>query len=364
VTDARVARVRRVIAAAARVADPADPLGREARRRLPATTGLSPEGVELALATGVERGASSAELQRLLGWAGEAPRAWVVASANVCTAAVRAIALATAASTEVRVRPSRRDPVVAELLVAALVDDALFAAAGGRLELADRLEPAPGDHVHAYGSDATMLALAASLPERVALRRHGTGMGVALVSAGADVELAADAIATDVAVFDQRGCLSPRVVLVEGDAARATVAAGALDAALARVARLVPRGALDDATAAELARWKATLQAIGEVTVAADHAVAMQPAGVAALAPAARALLVAPVAAGHGRAALDDVLGAMVPWIASLGVDDEAAPAAIDLRGRMPEARCSRLGRMQRPPLDGPVDLRSAEHRR
>ncbi len=44
-----LARVRRVVAAGRRIADPADTLGREARARLPETSGLSPEGVELAL---------------------------------------------------------------------------------------------------------------------------------------------------------------------------------------------------------------------------------------------------------------------------------------------------------------------------
>lgn len=358
--DARVVRVRRVLAAAARVADPLDPLGREARRRLPAISGLSPEGVELALATGIESAATDAELGSLLRWAGEAPRAWVVASANVCTAAVRATALAAAASAEVRMCPSRRDPVVAELLVAALHDDRQFAAAGGRVELVERVEAEPLEHVHAYGADATMDALAASLPAGVVLRRHGTGMGVAFVASSADVAVASDALSSDVVVFDQRGCLSPRVVLVEGDVARATLFAEALDRRLARAARLVPRGALDDATAAELVRWTTTLQAIGEVTVAADHAVAMQPSGVAALGPAARALVVAPLAPDGGVAAIEERLAGMAPRIAALGGAPSASPAALALRVLAPGARRSPLGRMQRPALDGPVDLRSA----
>lgn len=109
--EGRRARVRCVVAATARIADPGDVLGREARSRLPAASGLSPEGVELALATALERRVTEPQLDRLLAWAGDAEVAWVVASANVCTAAARSIALAAATSCDVRVCPSRRDPV-------------------------------------------------------------------------------------------------------------------------------------------------------------------------------------------------------------------------------------------------------------
>ena len=60
------ARVERLLRAAARLVDPADPLHREALAVLPAETGLSPEGVALALGCSVERGASDEELGRLL----------------------------------------------------------------------------------------------------------------------------------------------------------------------------------------------------------------------------------------------------------------------------------------------------------
>src|SRR6185436_8774137 len=89
------ARVRRFLAFAARVVDRADPLGIQARRRLRETSGLSAEGVELAL-DHLEHGAGDADLEAFVRRAEPAESCAVVLSANVCTAALRAIAFAAA----------------------------------------------------------------------------------------------------------------------------------------------------------------------------------------------------------------------------------------------------------------------------
>jgi hypothetical protein len=351
---ARLARVERVVAAARRVADPADPLGAEARRRLPTATGLSPEGVELALAEHLETAPAAEELEALVAGAGSAPSCDVVLSANVCVAALRAIAVAVATAPAVRVRPSRRDPVLAELLVRALADEAGFGAAGGAIALAGEVAARAGDELHVYGADATISALRAAVAPGVVVRGHGTGLGLAVVGPAAPLREAALAVARDVVPFDQRGCLSPRIVLVDGPAARAEAFARALDEALAGWDARVPRGALDAAAEGEIAQYRATLEAIGEVRVGAGHAVGLDPSPRAlVLAPAAR---VVHVVAATG----DDVARLVSPLadlVAALGHDGggrvvEACAALA------PGARRSALGRMQRPPLDGPVDLR------
>lgn len=322
--------------------------------RLPAASGLTPEGVELALATALERQVTPGDLHRLVAAARSAPRCWVVASANVCTAAARSVALAVAASGDVQVRPSRRDPVVAELLVRALDGDPAFAAAGGHVAVVESLEPSAGDVVHAYGSDATMRALAASLPDGVVLRGHGTGLGVAVVTAGDHLEHAAEAIASDVVIFDQRGCLSPRIVLVEGGPERARSLGERLAISLARWQQLVPRGPLDAATAAELARWTRIQEALGDVASGPGHVVAvLDEVGALGLGPAARAVLVVP--AGDASSLRD-----LAPFVAALGRDGPRSPLARSLAALAPGARLAALGQMQHPPLDGPVDRRSA----
>ncbi|AUX26767.1 proline dehydrogenase [Sorangium cellulosum] len=379
---ARRTRVERVIAAGARIADPRDPLGEEARRRLPLTSGLSPEGVELALGRHLEIAPSRGELDALVATSGRARRCHVVLAANVCTAPLRAIAVAAATAPEVFVRPSRRDPVVAELLARALQADEVFARAQGAvalvadLQLDDAGERAAGDarlgdgprdgpraapdaepraELHVYGTDRTVATLRAQAGPGVLVRGHGAGLGLAVVGADADLAEAARAIASDVVPFDQRGCLSPRFALVEGSAGRAEALARALHEALELAGAQVPRGPLDGAARAEIAMYRATLEAVGSFWEGEGHGVGLDPAPRALLLPpAARVVHVVPVTAGAAAALLAPIRGALTAIGAGGGGQLAAAASAL-----APRARASALGWMQRPPLDGPVDLRT-----
>ncbi|WP_437642636.1 acyl-CoA reductase [Sorangium sp. So ce854] len=362
---ARRTRVERAVAAAARIADPRDPLGDEARRRLPSTSGLSPEGVELALGRHLEVAPSRGELDALVAAAGRARRCHVVLAANVCTAPLRAIAVAAATAPEVLVRPSRRDPVVAELLVRALQADEAFARAGGAialvadLALEDDGDGAAGDapraELHVYGSDQTVATLRARAGRGARVRGHGAGLGLAVVGPAAGLAEAARDIADDVVPFDQRGCLSPRFVLVEGPAERAEALARALHEALGEAGSRVPRGPLDDAARAEIAMYRATLEAVGWFREGEGHGVGLDPAPRSLLLPpAARLVHVAASGAAAAPALLAPIGGAITAIGAGGGGELVRAASAV-----APRARVSALGRMQRPPLDGPVDLRT-----
>src|SRR5262245_31998955 len=89
------------------------------------STGLSREGVELALTKHLEVDPTEDDLRRLVASAGDASKVTVVLSSNVFVGALRAIAIARAASTHVVVRPSRRDPVFARALVEAASDPSI-----------------------------------------------------------------------------------------------------------------------------------------------------------------------------------------------------------------------------------------------
>ena len=348
-----LARIDALLAVGARVAAAGDPLRACATSELVETSGLSREGVALALDRHLETSARPEELARLVASAPRGPRAWIVPASTVCTAALRAIAIAIAGSPHVSVRPSRRDPGLAPLLARELARSEAFANAGGTIALVSELAPAPGDVVHAYGSDATLRAIAASLPDEARLEGHGTGFGLALVTAGADPSVAANAIVEDVIVFDQAGCLSPRLVLVEGDAVRGHAIARALRDALDSAGVRVPRGRIDRAA---LARFEATFAAVGEVESSPHGAVALDPEpAIFTLPPAARALLVAPFADGE---TLASYLAGVSRFVTTIGADDHASPFARVLAAHVPGARLAALGAMQRPPLDGPVDRR------
>jgi acyl-CoA reductase LuxC len=342
-SEARARRVERAVALGARIADREDPLGKEARRDLAITSGLSREGVELALTEHLEAAITPDDLVSLLSAVDVTPRCHVLLAANVCTAALRAIALALAAAPEVTIRPSRRDPGIARILAREL-----------GIAITESTGWAPGDAVHAYGSDGTIASVRAAAAPGVIVQGHGTGLGMAIVSAGADLEMAARALAADVVPFDQRGCLSPRFALVEGDEDRAAAFARALHAALGDLGERVPRGPLDDATRAAITLYGAAIDAVGERFAGPQHVVGLDLAPrMLTLPPTARVVHVVPAAAiDAGR-----LLG---PWARFVTTVGEAGPGALldAALALAPNARRARLGWMQRPPLDGPVDRR------
>ncbi len=347
---AATARIERLLGLARRIRDAHDPLGKEAREQLTKTSGLSAQGVERALTQHLETEVSAADLEGLLGSVGAARACHVVLAANVCVAALRALALGFACAPRVFVKPSRRSPGLAPILVRELGDDETVGAA----TIVAAIDPVRGDEVHVYGQSETLRTIAADLPNGVLFRGHGSGFGVALVDADRDVVRAAHHITEDVVPFDQAGCLSPRVVFVEGSAERAEAFAEALHNALARASTMTPRGPLDAASAAALRLYAETAQSLGSYRPGGDHGVGVDVSPRALLVPpAARVVHVLPTSVKQA----ETLLRPHIEAITTLGgVPSGSLTRA--LVALLPHARFARLGAMQRPPLDGPVDRR------
>lgn len=344
----RQARVERLLVAARRIAAPDDPIGRRAREVLPRATGLSPGGVEYALTHCLEAHPTAAELCSLHAAVVPAGRAHVLLSANVFVAAHRAIALALSSASQVEVRASRREPEMAALL---------HQASGGAFRLVDELAPLPSDHVWAYGRDATLRALRGELPAGVVLHAHGDGMGVAVIGAPArggtgPLGAVARALAHDVVAFDQRGCLSPRLALLVGDADASRELARALARELADLEREVPRGSLTDDELAAQAWYTTTLQFVAEIAPAGRGAVSVDPDGGPLVIPAGGRVV--HVLRVDDPAPLLERLGLAVAAVGVAGPPELWAA----VRNVAPWARVSPVGMMQRPKLDGPVDRR------
>lgn len=345
--EAARARLEELLAAARSLAEPTRPQSQRLRLRLQETTGLSRENIDLALERCLERELDEASYVRLISRVPQAPRALALLSANVFVAPLRAICLARAASARVLVRASRRDPALAEAL-AELLPDAF--------ELVPELRPQAGDHFWAYGSDDTLASVRAGLPPGVTFHGHGSGLGVVVVDyrggATAVAELAR-AVALDTALFDQRGCLSPRLVCVLGDEHAARTLASALARELQRLEHELPPGRPLPEQQAEQRRFADAASYAFEVTPAGSGVVSLALDARIVLPPAARNLHVAltsdPVATLSG-------LSRHLTCIATRGDDSLAA----SLRGAFPGARSCEPGQMQSPPLDGPVDLRSS----
>ncbi len=100
----------------------------------------------------------------------------------------------------------------------------------------------------------------------------GPGCSIAVVSADADVDIAG--LALDVAAYDQRGCLSPQSVWVEGPGRDV---AAQLARALGALANDLPRGPLSDETAVAILQRKSSAAFRGEVFEAREAAVLYEP---------------------------------------------------------------------------------------
>lgn len=340
--DARRARLEPLFESARSLADASSERGHVARQRLLQSSGLSPQGLDFAMERCLEIAPSEAEIATLIRSTPTAQSAHVLLSANVFVAAHRAIAIALAASDSVFVRPSRREPEMAELLLAG---------APGTFSLVPVLAPRSGDRVWAYGSDETMDQVAVTLPPGVALHPHGSGFGVCVLDADAPFEELVPRLVEDVVLFDQRGCLSPRAVLVQGDSARAIALAQALATALNAIEVAIPRGRLAAEELAEISRHRETASFVGEVLTAGLGYVSVGTAEQFVLPPIGRNLHLMPTS---------DPLRALAglrPMLTSCGF--AGAPAMrTALQRALPGARVCSLGDMQRPPFDGPVDRR------
>ncbi len=336
-------RLQKLVAAARRIANPDDVLGREARSTLPGVTGLSAEGVDLALAHCLETSPSAAELASLCSAVRPAPAVHVLLSANVFVTAHRAIALALAASERVFVRPSRREPQMTELLARG---------APGLFTLVSELDPQPRDHVFAYGRDETLSALAESLPHGVLLHGHGDGFSIALAGSDADPTSVAEKLALDIALFDQRGCLSPRALLVVGREAKPF--AQALASALEAFERRVPLGTLSPEERAAVTNFRDSMTFSAALLTAGSGFVSFEEN--------AERLLIAPVGRNCHVAGCADPLALLESQRAALTSVGLAGASALrePIAAALPGARLTAIGELQTPPLDGPVDRRGS----
>ena len=158
-------------------------------------------------------------------------------------------------------------------------------------------------------------------------------------------------LAEDIALFDQRGCLSPRVLLVGEEPKQAHSIAGALATELTRIEQRIPRGQLVGAELAEITAFRDTASFAGEVFAAGLGFVSVAPSATWSMPPIGRNI--------HVLATTDPVksLASLRPMITSCAFAGSSAARNV-LRSALPGARVCSFGAMQTPPFDGPVDRR------
>lgn len=340
---ARRARLEPLLESARKIRDATSERGARARRRLVESSGLSAAGVDFALLRCLETDPSEAELEALLRSTEPAPAAHVLLSANVFVAAHRAIAIALAASPSVCVRSSRREPELAELLLQG---------APGTFRLQAELGPQPGDQLWAYGSDDTLHSVARTLAPGVVLHAHGSGFGIGVIAgrpSPAELARILPAFAEDIALFDQRGCLSPRLLLVTAGAEFAGELARELATELDAIEARLPRGRLTADEAAAITTYRDSASYAGQVF----------GAGLGFVSSGTHYLLPPPGRNLHVLAPSEGIasLTKLSSFVTSCAFHGDRA-LRTTLEAALPGARFCQFGHMQRPPFDGPVDRR------
>lgn len=369
-------RVVGALATAARtLLDPSSPLGKQARASLPVRTELSVEMIEWTLTTTLEtvtEGALAACLdahRRALGGLSHVPARLhaVVLSSNLFTACVKPIVWSLLLRAPVALKVSLRDEGFAELFALAVlladeaVGEAILSARFGRDEedLTRRLF-AGADAVSIYGSDHTVRTVRALAPADAEVIPHGHGLGAvflgrAALGADADLSPLLSGVALDVAAYDQRGCLSPQLILVErgGAVTPRELARRLSEEGLRALSRSLPRGPLPVERSTVQVQWRRASEALGELFEGDGWAVAFDDEGPVRPCPGARNVAVHAVRDEEHAAELLRPLGVHLKCLATT--------RALPLPPPLAPRRCA-PGHMQRPSLLDPHDGRLPWH--
>lgn len=358
--------------------DPASVWRKAAETDLPAATDLSPEMVRFALPFMLEPLQAPALTELLDSELGdhrvlEKPHGpgliLHILSSNLPGLAAVPIALSLATKSAALVKAGHGDRLFPKLFARSIgaIDADLGACIeacywpGGDLER-EGIALSEADLVVAFGNDSTIANIRAR--RKGSFIGHGHRVSFALV--GGEVlaetsaaEQAAHALALDVAIWDQRGCLSPQMCFIEGDLDAASHFGGLIAMALQEVAAWLPPGPASVGEQVAVRRFRQEAEWSGidgretrvfaasgltEGTVVVERHAAFRPT------PLCRTLRVFPLRDTKEMSQLLEPARGVLEG-AGLAVSAERRRAATDLLLQAGVHRVSPLGQMQRPPL-------------
>lgn len=341
------------------------------------TTGLSEPMVDWGLRTTLET--TRGDRLQALGHDAMTVRAdpiemlALVLAGNVFTAAMRAVVVPLLLGVPVLGKASSE-----EALFPTMVRDALRrsdAELGAAFDLVsfrggdpdrERALVESAEAIAVYGSDDTVRAIRERHRDRRVIA-HGHGVSAALCGpASLQTNRLMDtihALALDICAYDQRGCLSPQLVVVEetpGCSARRfakTLANEGLDA----LSQTLPRGPLPIEVGAAQAQWRGMAEVEGDLFIGRDFAIALVQEHAFRWSPGYRNVSIVPVRS------LDDALVTLTGFGSSLkcvGADPISLPvvqASLEANREL-EAYATEIGTMQTPSLDAPADGKPIWH--
>jgi hypothetical protein len=271
-------------------------------------------------------------------------------------------------------KASSQEPVLAPLLARTIAEEdpalgdcmAVVWWKGGTVEL-DRAAIRGAPAVLAFGGEYAIANIAREVHPEARLVLQGPRVSVAYVSAAslkrAGLKALAARAASDVALYDQQGCLSPHAIYVErGGEVWPSAFAAALGAALEDLRDGMPRGAIEAEHAARVQLYRAQAQfeeaqnQRGTRVLASeegtDWTVIYEEGARFEPTPAYRTIRV------HSVASADEVARTLSPeahWIEAIGLETKASERAklADLFSGTGVPRIAALGSLQSPELAG-----------
>jgi hypothetical protein len=297
-------------------------------------------------------------------------RALAILPGNILGPAIACAYCAAAAGAELMLKSSHRELELADVVAQQFQELGSPLAgtlrsvrwSGGDEDFEAKIFPL-AQRIVVFGDDATIDDVKRRAPEGTAVQGYGSAYSIGYVPAGCDMVAAADAAAHDVALFDQRGCLSPQTIYVEGDESRTILFAHALSGSLDTVGRSLPRAAAGQAEKQAVAEFIRRLMlralapkthALGTVLVGPDthgvpeYVVGAEPYSSPVCAGFGRIVTVKPCA---GVAAAADGAKTLGHKLDTVGVAGEVGAALRALFEGSGALRICALGEMQRPPL-------------
>lgn len=367
-TDDRV--LAWIDAGLAALRDPISPIGKEARAAVAERSGLSNEGAAWALETTLAA-MSRASLEEALGamrrsfgvFRTTSIRAQaIVLAANVFTACLRPMVWSLLARVPMLVKVATFDEGLADLFAVALhaIDPELGESVcvlrphGESAALYTQLA-ARVDLVSAHGGDHAMAEMRAATSPTTEFIAHGHGLGAIVVlrtTLSSQVQALAASIARDVAAYDQRGCLSPQVVLVErgGELSPRDLASLVSSHGLSALATSMPRGSLPLRIGAQQLQWRGLASSLHELFEGDGYATSFEHAGPMRPTPGYRNIAVHTLDSPESLGARLAPYGAHLKVIAIAGdIDRVSLPSPLS-------PRICASGEMQKPPFAAATD--------
>ncbi len=327
-----------------------DPASRERSRTngaLAASCRLSPSALDAGLETildGVRGEAARLLLERAPRTAEPAP-ALLILPGNLPGLLVQSLLPALAVGRPVLIKSASDEPFFAPSFVQALTElEPVLASAlavlswrGGEASLEATVYAKAG-RVVAYGDESTAARIAQRCGSRAIV--YGPKISIAIIAAGADLKGIAGGLARDVALFDQRGCLSIHAIFTAGSSREL---APLLAQELSALAAAWPPGPALPSELAGLRQALSEAELRGLVTVSADAAtsgagtVIVDPEPVLRPSPGLRCVRV------HNVSRLSQLSSILAPWSGKLQGAALAGEEAWDLVPRLTELGFSRF---------------------